>query len=163
MRASDLYVETWPTGARVKVDLGADPDIYLARADWSKDGPTLYVQRQSRDQRRLDLLAVDPATGQTRVILSQTSPHWIELTDDFKPLKDGTFLWSSEQSGYRHLYLYGADGTLIRQVTQGDWPVAALLGVDEASGKAIFSASKDSPIERRLYAVSYRQDGETGP
>jgi len=50
----------------VKVDLGADPDIYLARVDWSKDGRVLYVQRESRDQRRLDLLAADPTTGRAQ-------------------------------------------------------------------------------------------------
>jgi len=159
----DLYVETVADGRRVKVDLGADPDIYLARVDWSKDGRVLYVQRESRDQRRLDLLAADPTTGRAQVISSQVSPHWIELSNDFKPLTDGTFLWSSEQSGERHLYLYGADGTLIRQVTAGHWPVAALLGVDETAGEAIFAASKDSPIERRLYAVSYRRPGEISP
>ncbi|MEO8925738.1 MAG: S9 family peptidase [Caulobacteraceae bacterium] len=159
----DLFVETVATGARVKIDLGPDPDIYLARVDWSKDGHTLYVQRESRDQRRLDLMAADPATGAARVIASQTSPHWIELTDDFKPLKDGTFLWSSEQSGWRHLYLYGPDAHLIRPVTQGDWPVSELLGVDETAGTAIFAASKDSPIERRLYAVSYKEPGEPTP
>nr|MDQ2860174.1 DPP IV N-terminal domain-containing protein [Pseudomonadota bacterium] len=156
----DLYVERVSTGERVKIDLGADPDIYLARVDWSKDGRTLFVQRESRDQRRLDLLVADPATGATKVILSQTSPYWIELTDDFRPLKDGTFLRSSEASGWRHLYLYDADGKVIRQVTHGDWPVSELLGVDEVAGTAIFAASRDTPIERRIYAVSYKAPGE---
>ncbi|MGI8841952.1 MAG: S9 family peptidase [Caulobacteraceae bacterium] len=159
----ELYVETVSTGRRVKIDLGADPDIYLARVDWARDGRTLYVQRQSRDQRRLDLLAADPASGRSKVILSQVSPHWVELTDDFKPLKDGNFLWSSEESGWRHLYLYRADGTPVRQVTHGAWPVSELLGVDEAAGRAIFAASKDSPVERRLYFVSYPAPGEPMP
>jgi dipeptidyl-peptidase-4 len=156
----DLYVEDVASGARTKVDLGADPDIYLARVDWSKDGRTLYVQRLTRDQRRLDLLAVDPKTGAARPLLTETSAHWVELTDDFKPLKDGTFLWSSERSGNRHLYLYSAAGKLVRQVTHGDWPVDALEGVDEARGLALFGASKDSPVERRLYSVSYRTPAE---
>ncbi|RAK58723.1 S9 family peptidase [Phenylobacterium hankyongense] len=156
----DLYVEDVASGARTKVDLGADPDIYLARVDWSKDGRTLYVQRLSRDQRRLDLLAVDPKTGAARPLLTETSAHWVELTNDFRPLKDGSFLWSSERSGNRHLYLYSAAGELLRQVTRGDWPVDALEGVDEARGLAIFGASKESPVERRLYSVSYRTPAE---
>jgi dipeptidyl-peptidase-4 len=151
----DLYVQPLAGGPRIKVDLGADPDIYLARVAWSKDGRTLYVQRQSRDQRRLDLLAVDPHSGQAKVVLSETDPHWVDLTDDFKPLADGAFLWTSERSGYRHIYLYGADGRLIRQVTSGDWPVEAIEGVDEARGLVVFTAHKDTPIERRAYAVSY--------
>jgi dipeptidyl-peptidase-4 len=156
----DLYVQPLKGGRRVRVDLGSDPDIYLARVEWSKDGRTLYVQREARDQKRLDLLAVDPATGASRVILTETSPHWVELTKDFHPLADGTFLWSSERTGARHLYLYSADGKLIRPVTAGAWPVDALEGVDEARGLAIFSAEKDNPTERRLYSVSYRTPGE---
>ncbi|MDB5451396.1 MAG: dipeptidyl peptidase, partial [Phenylobacterium sp.] len=156
----DLYVQPLDGGARVKMDLGADADVYLARVAWAKDGKTLYVQRESRDQRRLDLLAVDPKTGAARPVLTETSAHWVELTNDFKPLKDGTFLWSSERSGNRHLYLYSAAGKLVRQVTRGDWPVDALEGVDEARGLALFGASKDSPVERRLYSVSYRTPAE---
>jgi len=156
----DLYVADVVTAARTKVDLGAETDIYLARVTWAKDGKTVYVQRQSRDQRRLDILAVDPATGAAKVILTETSPYWVDITDDFKPLKDGTFLWSSERSGNRHLYLHKADGTLVRQVTQGAWPVDVLEGVDEARGVAIFGASKDSPVERRIYEVSYKAPAE---
>jgi len=156
----ELYVADVATGARVKADLGANSDIYLARADWAKDGKTLYVQRLSRDQKRLDLLAVDPATGASKVILTETSPHWVALSNDMKPLKAGGFLWSSERSGNKHLYLYSADGKLVRQVTHGDWPVADLEGIDEARQLAIFAASKDTPVERRLYEVSWKKPGE---
>ena len=155
----DLYVQLLD-GPRIKVDLGGNPDIYLARVNWSKDGKTLYVQRQTRDQRRLDLMAIDPATGKGRVILTETDPHWVDLTDDFRLLADGTFLWTSERSGHVHIYLYGADGTLIRQVTQGNWPVAQIEGVDEAKSAVIFSASIDTPIESRVYTVSYTKPGE---
>ena len=156
----DLYVADVATGRRVKVDLGSNPDIYLARADWSKDGKTLYVQRLTRDQKRLDLLAVDPATGAANLVLTETSPHWVSLSDDLKPLKDGGFLWSSERSGNKHLYLYAGDGKLVRQLTEGDWPVADVEGVDEARHMAIFSASMDTPIERRLYEVSWAKPGK---
>jgi dipeptidyl-peptidase-4 len=156
----ELYVADVATGQRVKVDLGANSDIYLARVGWAKDGKTLYVQRLTRDQKRLDLLAVDPATGKSRVILTETSPHWVPLSEDFKPLKDGGFLWSSERDGNKHLYLYAADGKLVRQITHGDWPVADLEGIDEPRQMAIFAASKDTPIERRLYEVSWARPAE---
>lgn len=154
----DLYVQPL-TGPRIKVDLGDNPDVYLARVNWSQDGKILYVQRQTRDQRHLDLLAFDPSTGKGRVILTETNPHWVDLTDDFRPLADGTFLWTSERSGFVHIYHYGADGKLIRQVTHGDWPVAQIEGVDEAKSTVIFSASKDTPIESRVYAVSWVKPG----
>ena len=147
----------------IAIDLGANADIYVARVDWSKDGKTLYVQRESRDQRRLDLLAADPATGKSHVILSETSPHWIELSNDFRALEDGSFLWSSERSDYRHLWLHDARGAVIRQVTHGDWPVESVAGVDEERGIVTFVATKDTPLEQRLYAVSYRDPQEPAP
>ena len=150
-----LYVEDIATRKRVKMNLGANTDFYLARVAWSKDSATLYAQRLSRDQKRLDLLACDPSSGACRTILSQTAAHWVELSDDFKPLKSGDFLWSSEQSGNRHIYLYARDGNLIRQVTSGDWPVSAVEGVNEDTGQVLFSASIDTPIEMQLYAISY--------
>ncbi|MDB5457084.1 MAG: peptidase dipeptidylpeptidase domain protein, partial [Caulobacter sp.] len=151
----ELFVQDLAGGKPVKMDLGSNPDIYLARADWSRDGKTLYVQRQSRDQKTLDLIAFDPATGQGQVLLTETDPHWIELHNDFRPLQDGSFLWSSERSGYRHLYLYGKTGKLIRPVTSGAWPMDAIEGIDEARQVVIFGASIETPIERRIYEISY--------
>jgi len=163
----ELYVAALANsgGTRVKVDLGSNSDVYLARVDWSRDGMTLYVQRESRDQTTLDLLAVDPATGASRVIITEHRTPWINLNDDFWALKNGDFLWGSERTGFHHLYLYRADGTLIRAVTQGEWPVAsgsgaglrasAVSGVDEAGQLIYFVASMNDPLEQQLYVTSY--------
>lgn len=154
----ELYVRDLQSGARVKVDLGANTDIYLARVDWAKDGKTLYVQRQSRDQKTLDLLSVDPATGAARVILSQKAQAWVDLNDDFHVLPDGRFIWSNEDSGWRHLYLYDRDGRRIRAITRGDYPVKHLDGVNEQTGEVYFTASmrdgKELPIEQQMFRAS---------
>jgi dipeptidyl-peptidase 4 len=98
-----LFIRDIASGTVRPVDLGNDADIYVARVDWSKDGKTIYVQRQNRSQTRLDLLMVDPATGTSRVILSETDSVWLNLTKDFTPLKSGDFLWTSERTGWRHI------------------------------------------------------------
>jgi dipeptidyl-peptidase 4 len=168
----ELYVSSPDGGsAPVKVDLGPDSDIYLARVDWSTDGRTVYVQRESRDQSRLDLLAVDPATGAARVIETERGQPWVDLNDNFKPLHDGSFLWTSQRTGFSHIYLFDRDGRVIRQVTHGDWPAAVrtsaagssppgLEAVDEARGLVYFVGSKDTPLEHQLYVTSYRTPGE---
>ena len=154
----ELYVQDVAANRRVKVDLGANTDIYLARVNWSADGGTLYVQRQSRDQKTLDLLAVDPATGTSRVISTQRSDAWVSLNNDFKALKDGTFIWSSQESGWRHLYLYGADGRQIRPITRGDYAIKGLSGVNAETGDVYFTASmrdgEEYPIEQQLFRAS---------
>jgi dipeptidyl-peptidase-4 len=142
------------------MDLGPENDIYLARVDWFPDGRTLAAQRQSRDQKTLTLLALDPASGAARVLLEETSPFWVNLHDELTFLEDSPqFVWASSRSGYRHLYLYANDGTLLRPLTAGEWNVVgdggrpALKGVDEKRGLAWFTANAETPLERHLYSV----------
>lgn len=135
---------------------GTGGDLYLPRVRWDEDG-TLLVQVQSRDQKSLRLLRVDPATGGTTTLLEDRSDTWIDLHDDLRPLRDGRFLWSSDSTGFRHLELRGNDGALVRRLTSGDWPVDALEGVDEDNGLVYFSAAKDGPLERPIYRT--RLDG----
>ena len=156
--AVTLWVIDPMSGRRAKVDLGPDPDIYLARVDWSKDGRTLYVQRESRDQKRLDLLAVDPATGAARIVLTETAKTWINLNDDFKPLKDGSFIWGSERNGFHHLYRW-ANGQLA-PITHGDWVMTGLIGVNEATHQLYFTGNKDGVLEHHVYSVDYLNPGE---
>nr|WP_292060365.1 S9 family peptidase [Brevundimonas sp. UBA5936] len=157
----ELYVQDVQSGQRVKVDLGVDTDIYLGRVNWAADGSVAYVQRLSRDQKRLDLLSVDPVTGASRVIASQTSNAWVNVTHDFKALKDGNFIWSSEESGWRHLYLHNKDGRRLRAITRGDYPVKALDGVNQDTGEVFFTASmrdgREYPIEQQLFRASYKR------
>lgn len=157
----ELYVHDRESGERIKVDLGDNADIYLARVNWSADGRTLYVQRQSRDQKTLDLLSVDPATGASRVIVTQRSDAWVPLTHDFRALEDGTFIWSSEETGWKHLYLYNRDGRRLRAITRGAWPVKSLTGVNPRTGEVFFTASmrdgRELPIEQQMFRASLRR------
>ncbi|MFC7378337.1 S9 family peptidase [Brevundimonas sp. GCM10030266] len=157
----ELYVHDRESGQRVKVDLGANADIYLARVNWSSDGSVLYVQRLSRDQKTLDLLSVDPATGASRVIVSQTSNAWVPLSHDFRALSNGNFIWSSEETGWKHLYLYNRDGRRLRAITSGQYPVKSLAGVNAETGEVFFTASmrdgRELPIEQQLFRASLRR------
>jgi len=156
--AVTLWLENPDGSGRAKVDLGDDPDIYLARVKWSKDGKTLYVQRESRDQKTLDLLAVDPASGASRIVLTETSKTWLNLNDDFHPLRDGSFIWGSERTGYHHLYRWNAGQ--LTPITHGDWVMTGLIGVDEANHRLFFTSNKDGVIEQHVYSVDYLNPSE---
>ena len=151
----ELYIADG-IAAPIKVDLGSNPDFYLARVDWAKDGKSVFVQRLSRDQKRLDLLKIDAATGVAKTILSETSQSWVELHYDFKELKDGRFIWASERDGNKHLYLFSAEGTLIKPITHGDWVVDRVSGVDEAKDMVYFEGFRDGPLTHHLYQVSLK-------
>ena len=137
------------------VDLGANNDIYLVRADWSKNAKQLVYQRQSRDQQRLDLVAVDAASLQQRTLLSETSKTWINLHDDLRFLdKRNAFVWASERSGRKHLYLYDLDGKLLHPISSGNWQIDNLLAVDEKNGRVYVESNRDSVIDKQIYALA---------
>lgn len=157
----DLGVIPVGGGETVWMDMGAEEDIYLARVHWHPDSSRLAIERQSRDQKRLDVLLADAASGETRVLFSETSSTWINLTHDFAWLSDGArILWSSERSGYRHLYLLDSEGEIIRQLTSGPWAVAEVKKMDEANNRIFFEGFRKTPIERHLYAVSMAEGGD---
>jgi dipeptidyl-peptidase 4 len=153
----DLYIMTPDGKSHAKADLGTNADYYLARVSWAKDGRSLYVERLSRDQKRLDMLRIDPTTGRSSLLFSETSPTWVNLTDNFKPLKDGSLIWSSERGGFSHLYRWKAGKWT--QLTRGNWAIEDVEGVDEAAKRVYFTGTEETPIEQQLYWVSYERPG----
>lgn len=144
---------------RVEVDLGPDKDIYLARVNWGPDGKVLYVQRQDRAQTRLDMLVVDPETGKSRVLFTEHARErsWVNLSSDYRFLKDGRLVWWSERDGHGHLWLFNPrshhDSRWV-QLTTGDWVVTGLAGVDEKAGRVYFTATRDDVLAPNVYAVN---------
>jgi dipeptidyl-peptidase 4 len=137
------------------MDTGENTDIYIARVNWLTDSKHLAIQRLNRQQTVLDLLIADATTGQARTALNETDQYWININNDLRFLKDGKrFLWSSERTGYRHLYLYDLEGKQLAQITKGDWEVSAVDAVDEGKGMVYFTGTAKSPLERQLYRVS---------
>ncbi len=137
------------------LDLGEDDDIYIPRVDWHPDSAALAVQRQARDQKSLELLRMPIDGSEPQRILTETSETWINLHDDLRFLDGGeSFLWSSERSGYRHLYLVDIATGDARTLTAGDWPVTEVVAVDEDLGLVYFTASEATPAEQHLYRQS---------
>lgn len=141
-------------GNKLWVDLGPDRDFYLPRVRWTKDSKLLSYQKQSRDQKTLELRVVSwPDLGQ-RTLLRETGKTWVNLQDDLRFLKDGkSFLWAGEEDGFKHLYLHDLSGKRIRRLTGGDWVVDEVKAVDEKKGLVYFTGRKDTPLESHLYSV----------
>jgi dipeptidyl-peptidase-4 len=151
-----VYVAPVTGGVARLMDTGAETDQYIARVNWLTDAKRVAIQRLNRAQTQLDLLVAEASSGKSRVLLTEKDPYWINLGDDLRFLNDGKrFLWSSERSGYRHLYLYDLEGKQIAQLTKGDWEVTSLDGVDEAKGVAYFTATEKTPLERQVYKAGF--------
>lgn len=136
------------------VDLGNPSSHLIARVHWLPDGKTIAVQRLNRIQNELQLLFVDAQTLSSEVILTEKESHWINISDDFRFLpKLNAFLWTSESTGYRHLYLYYMKERYARQLTEGTWEVNRVLGVSADESEVYFLSTRKSPLERHVEAI----------
>ena len=144
------------------MDLGETSQTLLARVAWLPDSSEIAVERFSRVQDKLDLVFSNPVTGQTKTVLHEASKTWLNVADNLCFLKKSPdFIWTSERSGFRHLYLYSNSGELKKQLTSGDWEVTGITAIDEAKRKVYYGSSEISPIETQLYSVGFDGGGKT--
>jgi len=135
-------------------------DRLIVRVGWAPDGKKVLYQAQNREQTFLDLNSANPDDGKSSTIFRETTKAWVEVVDEgLRYLKDGSFLWLSDRSGWRHIYHYGADGKLIKQVTNGDWDVRSLEEIDEGKGTVYFSSSEHSFIANHEYSIKLDGSG----
>lgn len=137
---------------------------YLARVKWLPDSSQLSYQWQTRNQQQLTLYLQPRNADDATAVLSEISNSWINLHDDLVFLEDSRhFIWASERSGFKHLYLYRTDGSLIRQLTSGDWQVDAISAVDDTTGFVYFTGRKNTPLERHLFRASMTTSSPSQP
>ncbi len=162
-----LAVADAASGRTVFLDREQAPYEYIVGVTWVPDSRSVAVQTTNRAQTRLDLYAVERASGKASRILSDPDEAWVNQHELQYLDRGKRFLWSSERDGNTHLYLYSAEGKLERQVTKGPWSVRGEEGfygealgsafVDDAKGFVYFTALEKSPVERHLYRA--RLDG----
>jgi dipeptidyl-peptidase-4 len=157
-----LFIVDVATKKIVRLETGDDLDVYLYRGQWTNDGREFTYHRLNRLQNRVEVFAADPATGKTRLVLKDEDPCYIDEQTDLDFLKDNQrFLWTSERSGWREIYLYGLDGKLLKQLTSARLPVQSILGIDEAGGWVYFTGAENNGTESHLYKVKLDGTGFT--
>jgi dipeptidyl-peptidase 4 len=158
-----LGVANIATGAAVWVDVSpsATADFLIVDVDWTPDARQVVYQIQDREQTWLDLNLADVDSGRTRKLLRETTKAWVNNSGDPVWLRDGSFLWFSERTGFKHLYRVAADGALRNPVTSGRWDVRTFYGVNESAGALYFSASERSAIGTDIYRINLDGTGLT--
>lgn len=153
--------------------LDLDPKSYewIVRVKWLPDNKRVSVQTMTRAQTELSLYLADRLSGRTSLLLKETDNAWINIHDDLFFMPDGKhFIWSSERTGYAHLYRYTLDGKLVNQITKGNWATHSAGGgvfwlrrtvaaIDEKNGWLYFTALEKSSIERHLYRIRFDGTG----
>lgn len=125
----------------------------ITGAGWMPDNERIYFFVQDRAQTWLDFMAASKRVTDPRRLFRESTKAWVDVPDSPKFLSDGSFLISSERTGWKHLYLYDKDGKLKRPVTRGKWEARQLHHVDEEGGWVYFTGTRDSHIAENLYRV----------
>lgn len=131
------------TGKTIFLDAGDPTDRYFTNISWSPDEKSLYLIELNRDQNHAKLCQYDAETGKLMgTLLEETHPKYVEPQYPivFLPWDATKFIYQSQRDGFNHLYLYSADGKLIKQLTEGKWLVNEILGFNEKKNEVIFSA-----------------------
>jgi dipeptidyl-peptidase-4 len=152
---ADVRVGVVPASGGVTrwMDLGEPRGFLIARVYWTPDSTRLAIERMNRVQNHLDLLLTETSSGVSHAILSESDPHWINQNDLFHFVGKDEFLWGSERDGFRHLYLYSLDGQQRKRITEGNWEVTEVAGVDESQQRVYFVSTEASPLDRELYSI----------
>ncbi len=152
-----LWVADLATGARERIDTGAESDQYIPRIGFTPDG-RLWYHRLNRRQNVFEMVLCEPH-GAQRVVYEERAQQYVERVDDQTITfvdRDRFLVRQESHTGYMHLYLYSLRRGLLEQVTRGDWEVTQVVGND---GKRVWYLSTEtSPLRRNLYSI--RLDGK---
>jgi dipeptidyl-peptidase-4 len=139
------------------IDTSRYSDFLIVNAGWTPDGLAVIYQIQNREQTWLDLNRAAVGTGEVTTLLRESGKAWVERWQDSSAdpvwLNDGSFLWLSERSGWRHIYRYSASGSLMRQVTSGDWEARRIHGLDASQTTVFLDATAHTPVGLDVYRV----------
>lgn len=144
------------TGKIVYLKTGEPKEQYLTTVSWSPDEKYVYVSLLNREQNQLKLNRYDAISGEfVKTIFEESSEKYVEPQHPlyFPSDNPNQFIWWSQRDGYMHLYTYTND-TLSKQLTSGDWLVNEVLGINKKSNELIFTSSKESPMQKNVYAVN---------
>lgn len=133
-------------------------EMYLTNIAWSPDEQFVFIAKVNREQNHMWLEQYDAVTGKlVKVLFEEQSSRYVEPCDPmiFTP-KGDQFLWFSMRDGYKHLYLYNMDGTLVKQVTHGDYEVEGFIQFDKKGDNIFIYANKDNLAGRSAYRVNLK-------
>lgn len=149
-----LHIVNVSLNTTKKVDLKNYNDFYIARLKWTNDANVLSAQVLNRHQDNLDLLFIDAATANARVVLNDKDKAYVDVTDNLTFLQDNSFIWTSEKDGFNHIYLYDKAGKLKNQVTKGNWEVTSYYGFDEKTKTIFYQSTENGSINRDVYRIA---------
>lgn len=157
----EIHIYNTKTGKDVKADIGKETDIYIPRIKWTKDDTKLSIAWLNRLQNHLQLLSADANTGKAKVYYDETNKYYVDAEHaDVEFLEDGEhFIMTSEKTGWQHIFIQSLSGKGGKELTNGNFDVSAVEGIDEKNQKIYFTAAYRSPMSKDFCVVNFDGTG----
>jgi dipeptidyl-peptidase-4 len=148
------------SGEVIYLKTGEPAEQYLTNITWDPKAEHIYIAVLNRGQNHMKLNKYNVKTGElVKTLFEETSERYVEPENEpeFLPSDPARFVWLSERDGYKHMYLYDTAGTLLKQLTKGEWMVNQITGFSSKPDLIFFNATKDSPLQNNVYTVDIRK------
>ncbi len=151
------------THKNIWLNTGIEGDYYIPRLYWTSEPNTLAMMVLNRAQNDMKLFFFNVVTGEHRLVMEEKNDTWVAIfnfytnVNDmmFYPEKTHEFFWISDRSGYYQIYRYNYDGKLLNRVTNGNWDVIKVLGINPDTKTIYYTSAEASPLEEQLYSIRF--------
>ncbi|MDB2362637.1 S9 family peptidase, partial [Flavobacteriales bacterium] len=132
---------------------------YLPRMGWTKNKDILFVSAMNRHQNELDFILCNTSTNNSRVLFTETDKYYIDIHDNTTFTEDKNhMIWTSEKSGFKHIYYINLENGKWKQITNGDWEVTKFHGMDTEKNRVFYTSNEEGTIHRGLYSIGINRD-----
>ena len=153
-----VYDDYYKNIKTIKLD-DNDQDFYIPRIRWTNSVDQLAIFKLNRNQNKLDMLLANPKSTLSKLAFRQEDKYYVdyENIDFIRFANDNqTFIGVSEKDGYRHVYQYGINGNVIKQITKGNWDITDVYGFDEKKQVLYYQSAEITPMQRDVYSIDMK-------
>ncbi len=135
---------------------------YIPRMNWTKSNDLLYILAMNRHQNELDFILYNTINSTSKILFSEKDKYYIDVHDNTTFTDDGkSVIWTSEKSGFNHLYLVNLKNGYSQQLTTGNWEITKFHGINKNDNKVFYTSNEEGAINKSLYCINLDGSNKT--
>ena len=150
----EIFIFNLDKKEHIKAKINKSDDDYIPRIKWNKDSK-LCVQKLNRHQNHLQLIFINPISGEGELVYEEFDDYYIDIHDNLIFTNNG-FLWSSEKDGYNHLYFFEYKKNKMKKITKGEWEITNFYGFDKENNIIYYQSNEESPLTKSIYSINLK-------
>ena len=149
-----IHIYNFDDGETTTISLNKSYE-YIPRMNWTKSNDLLYVLAMNRHQNELDFILYNTTNSSSEILFSEKDKYYIDVHDNTTFTDDGqSLIWTSEKSGFNHIYLVNLENGQSQQVTTGNWEVTKYHGMNQDDNKVFYTSNEEGAINKSLYCIN---------